>query len=228
MNFPSFTLRSTELERIDRGEFTEDEYALWKKEMKLIHSLLGELRAIRRTLLSEIENDPKGDVSILDVGAGTGDLTANLKQAFGRKRVFIVGADVSPDSTAALKANSILPVRCDALTLPFADDSFDYVYCTLLLHHLDEDNAVKLIAQMKRVARQRIFVFDLDRNPFAYYFYKIFGRIFLQPFTREDGALSILRAYTEPELRRMAESAGLQQIKIQRSQINRLILSGRS
>lgn len=228
MKFPSFQSRSTELERIDRGEFTDDEYELWKKEMKIIHNLFGERRAMRRSLIAEIEKSKAGQVSILDVGAGTGDLTLNLKKAFDRKIVFIVGADVSPDSTAALKAHDIASVRCDALTLPFADASFDYVFCTLFLHHLDEYAAVKLIAQMKRVAKQRIFVIDLNRSPFAYYLYRIFGLLFLQPFTRDDGALSILRAYTEPELLRLAESAGLQQVKIQRSKINRLILSGSS
>ena len=228
MKFPSFQSRSQKLERIDRGEFTDAEYKLWKEEMKLIHSLFGEKRAIRRSLIAEVEKSPAEQVSILDVGAGTGDLTLGLKQAFDSKKIFIVGVDVSSDSAAALKANDINSVRCDALTLPFADESFDYVFCTLFLHHLDEHAAIRLIGQMKRVAKERIFVIDLDRNPVAYYLYRLFGHLFLQPFTRDDGALSILRAYTEPELRRMAESAGLQNVTIQRSQINRLILSGSS
>ena len=228
MKFPSFKYRSTELERIDRGEFTDNEYALWKKEMSVIHSLFGERRALKRSLVAEVENNPATQISILDVGAGNGNLTVRVKNEFDQKNVFMVGADVSSDSTDALKANEILPVRCDALSLPFAEDSFDYVFCTLFLHHLNEDDAIRLMEQMKRVARHKIFVIDLDRSPFAYYLYKLFGFLFLQPFTREDGALSILRAYTEPELRKIAESAELTKIKIQRSHINRLILSGSS
>lgn len=228
MNFPTFKSRSTDLERIDRGEFTTEEYARWKKEMSVIHSLFGEYRAMKRSLIAEVESNPASRVSILDVGAGTGDLTVSVKNAFQRKNVFVVGADVSPDSTDALKANDIFAVRCDALALPFAANSFDYVFCTLFLHHLNEAAAIKLMEQMNRVARNKIFIIDLDRNPVAYYLFKLFGLIFLQPFTREDGALSILRAYTEPELRKIAESAGLKKIKIERSQINRLILSGSS
>ena len=228
MKIPSFKSRSNELERIDRGDFTTEEYARWKKEMIVVHSLFGECRAMKRSLIAEVEGNPANQVSILDVGAGTGDLTVKLKTEFDGKSVFIVGADVSPDSTNALKANEIVPVRCDALSLPFAENSFDYVFCTLFLHHLDEEAAIKLMGQMKRVARNKIFIIDLDRNPLAYYLFKLFGFVFLQPFTREDGALSILRAYTEPELRKLAASAGLTKINIQRSQINRLILSGSS
>ena len=226
MKFPSFTSRSKELERIDRGEFTAKEYALWKEEMSVIHSVFGEQRAIRRSLIAEIKNNHTKQISVLDVGAGSGNLTVLVKRAFKEKNLFIVGADVSPDSTDALKAHEILPVQCDALTLPFADNSFDYVFCTLLLHHLNEGDAIRLMEQMKRVARVRIFVIDLDRDPLAYYLYKLFGFLFLQPFTREDGALSILRAYTEPELRQLANSAGLRNVIVERSNINRLILSG--
>jgi hypothetical protein len=78
---------------------------------------------------------------------------------------------------------------------------------------------------MARVAAKRIYVIDLNRHPTAYYFYKMIGRIFLQKFTLEDGSLSILRSFTFDELTALAESAGLNEIKVERSKVNRLILS---
>jgi len=117
-------------------------------------------------------------------------------------------------------------VQADALKLPFADDSFDYVYCTLLLHHLGDDAAVTLLTEMKRVARKRFYIVDLNREPIAYYAYRAIGWLFLQNLTSDDGALSILRSFRPVELLELAKKAGLHDVRIEHSRLNRLILSG--
>jgi len=87
-------------------------------------------------------------------------------------------------------------LRGDAFRLPFADESFDYVMCSLFTHHFRDDNVVKLLREFARVARRKIFVIDLHRHALAYFLYTTLGRIILHNrLTREDGALSILRSF---------------------------------
>ena len=228
MNPSKVKFGSYKLERLDTGDFTPQEYELWKKEMQFIHRFLGERRAIRQSLVAEIRKNPADQIKVLDVGAGSGELSAGLVKTFPDLSIFIVGADTSEFAVRSMRANGIHGVQCNALEMPFADNSFDYVYCTLFLHHLTDRDAVELLGQMNRIARQKIFVIDLERQYLAYLSFKIFGRLFLQSFTREDGALSILRAFNPTELKDIAAKAGVKNISVRRSYLNRLILSGTS
>lgn len=228
MNPSKLKFRSEKLERLDTGDFTPKEYELWKKEMSFIHRFLGERRAIRQSLVAEIRKNPADNINVLDVGAGSGELSARLLKTFAQRSISVVGADASEIAVRSMRAHGIQSVQCNALEMPFADNSFDYVYCTLFLHHLTDHDAVELLGQMKRVARRKIFVIDLERQYLAYVSYKILGRLFLQPFTREDGALSILRSFNPAELKNIATIAGVKNISVRRSYVNRLILSGTS
>ena len=225
--FERFKHRSYKLERLDKGDYTAAEYQHWHREMWFVHRIFGELRALRRSLFKAIQESGKTSVSILDVGAGSGGLLIEIGKWIRERKALLVGAELNTQAAFEMRRSKMNAVQCDAMRLPFADDSFDYVFCTLFLHHLDDESAVKLLREMSRVADERIFVIDLNRHPTAYYFYKYIAGIFLQRFSRDDGALSILRSFNPQEMLELAEKAGLVDIKVQRSRVNRLIMSGR-
>lgn len=227
--FRRFKTRSNDLERLDTGDYTREEYEKWHREMWYLHRFFGELRAIRNTLVADV--GAAESVSILDVGAGSGGLLRVVKKWLGPRASMLTGTDLDLEATKAIRlgppAGDVQSLQCDALMLPFADASFDYVFCSLFLHHLPDDAAIRLIREMSRVAKKRIFVYDLHRHPVAYYFYKAASRVFLQPFTQQDGALSILRSFKPAELFDLAKKAGLSDILIRRSAAYRLVLSGK-
>lgn len=229
--FSSFKKRSLKPERLDLGQYSPEEYARWHREMRFIHGILGEKRALSRSLLREISRSGEAEVSILDVGAGSGALLNGLRTSLRGKKTFLVAGELSPEAIRSIKSgsgkNGIVPVMCDSLRLPFADDSFDYLISTLFLHHLTDVQAVTLFNEMGRVARKKFFVIDLHRNAPAYYLYRFLGSIFLQRFTREDGALSILRSFKPDELRSLAGGADIADMTVKRSAAFRLVLSGR-
>ena len=198
--FERFATRSHELERLDTGDYTPAEYRRWQREMWFIHRIFGELRALRRTLMRDIEAACDVSVSVLDVGAGSGELLRVLEKWTAGRKTFFVGAELNAEAARTIKSTILAAVRCDALRLPFPDSSFDYVFCSLFLHHLGDDDAVGLLKEMSRVARKRIYVIDVNRQPAAYYLYKVLGGLVLQRFSLEDGSLSILRSFSPDEL----------------------------
>lgn len=228
--FASFKQRSYRLERLDTGDYTLEEYAKWQREMNAIHRVFGETRALRNSLVSEILASREPQVSILDVGAGSGELLRTLSKSLNGKKAFLAGVELDAEAARSIRniksGCELVAVRSDAMQLAFADDSFDYAFCTLILHHLSDEQAVTMLCEMSRVAKKKIFVVDLNRSRVAYYFYKIASRIFLQRLTQEDGALSILRSFRPDEMRVLAEKACLTDISIQNSIANRLVLSG--
>ena len=226
--FEKFKTRSQELERLDTGDYTPEEYARWQREMPWIHGFMGEHRALKNSLLKNIRYRGAKPASILDVGAGDGALLKRIALTLNGRSGALVAADVDAEAASSVRRNGLLAVRCDALQLPFADNAFDYAFCSLFMHHLDDGGAEVLLREMARVAEGSIFVVDLNRDRLAYYAYKAVSSILLQRLTREDGALSILRSRTTAELIHLAQKAGLRDIAVQRSRLNRLVLSGRS
>ena len=228
--FGSFDQRSNKLERLDTGDYTPQEYALWQAEAKLINRWLGDSRAVRLALSSPLKK-LKGRVSIIDVGAGSGELLRAAGLAAGQDRMaFLVGAELNADAARSIAANrtgsEMFAVQCDALRLPFADDCFDFAISSLFMHHLTDEQAVTLIAEMARVSRRRFFVIDLHRHAAAYYLYRLFAPILLQRFTVEDGSLSILRAFRPAELLELARTSGIVNACVTRRAAFRLVLSG--
>ena len=225
MIFEKFKKRSHKLERLDTGDYTANEYALWQKEMSLIHRFFGERRALRNSLVADIRRCRSGRVSILDVGAGSGDLLRAVRENVDVDPHLVVGIEIDHEAALAIQDKGVLAVRSDAAKLPFAARSFDYAFCTLMLHHLSDDAAIDLLREMDRVTQRRIFVVDLERKALSYYLYRALGRVFFQDFTVHDGSLSIRRAFTRAELYALGERAGLSNFKVRNSAIGRLVAS---
>lgn len=101
-------------------------------------------------------------------------------------------------------------IRGDARRLPFADGAFDAVSLCLALHHFDPDEAAVVLREMQRVARSAMVVIDLHRNVAAYAGVWLLTRTMARNrLTKHDGPLSVLRAYTVPEVRELARVAGI-------------------
>jgi len=233
--FGRFRERSGELENLDRGSYTEEEYESCLVELRRVNRWLGDARALRRSVLREIGGEAPGGFSLLDVGAGSGELlreAARWSRASGL-RARLVGLELNARAARGILEESagfdeIIAVRGDARRLPFADGAFDYCMCSLFAHHFPDEALVAVLGELARAARRRVYVIDLHRHPVAYYFYTTAGRLLLRNrLTREDGALSILRAFTPRELRRLAARAGLAHAKVMRRFPYRLVLSGR-
>jgi ubiquinone/menaquinone biosynthesis C-methylase UbiE len=98
----------------------------------------------------------------------------------------------------------------DARRLPFADDSFDVATCSLVLHHLEPDDAVRVLKEMRRVARRGVIVNDLVRSWVGYLGALVAPRAMSKnPLFRHDAPLSVRRAYTKGEMATLAARAGL-------------------
>jgi ubiquinone/menaquinone biosynthesis C-methylase UbiE len=94
---------------------------------------------------------------VLDVGCGSG----NLLRSTGKRypRVELAGLDPDPKALARAgrKARRAgLTVRLDrgfAQELPCPDSSFDRVFSSLMLHHLDSESKDMLLTEVRRVLR---------------------------------------------------------------------------
>lgn len=187
---------------------------------------LDDLRRVNRVLggvwltlrgLGRLTADlaPGDQLSVLDLATGGADIARAILSWARRRglRACMLATDFSPaivdlarrDAPAALQFAFI-----DARVLPFADRSIDVVTCSLVLHHLIPSDAIRMLREMRRVARRGVVVNDIRRNWLGYGGAWLLARAFSgNPLTRHDGPLSVRRAYTRAEMTKMAAEAGL-------------------
>jgi len=216
--------RSVEPERMDDDGLSTDVMAGALEKIGGFTRGFGGVRAVRR----QLRRFP--GASVLDVGAGDLSLIASLARGLNAGR--LVGVDSHADAVAVAGRTVALTqglavVHADGRSLPFADGSFDLVVSTLTLHHLDDRGATRLLAEMARVARRAVFVWDLERSLVA-----LGGAIVLagtvwrsDPVVRNDAPLSVRRAFTAGELTRRAQEAGLGDVRVRRAWPARLELT---
>jgi len=106
---------------------------------------LATYRPVHNAVLRALEHSRV----ILDVGCGTGQLTARIKETRARARV--VGCDFSSGMLhrGAHRRGAIGWVRGDAARLPFADEVFDAVVSTEAYHWFPDQE--RALAEMRRV-----------------------------------------------------------------------------
>jgi len=176
------------------------------RDLVRINRYLGGHEALRCALRQVAPDEP---FTVLDVGAASGDSGAVMRVSFPQASIF------SLDYKAHhLREASQPKLAADAFRLPFAPDSFDLVTCSLFLHHFTDDQIVVLLRGFSRVARRAVIINDLERHRLAYYFLPATRWLFgWDRITLHDGPISVQAAFTERELRALAERAGFRNIQ---------------
>jgi ubiquinone/menaquinone biosynthesis C-methylase UbiE len=118
----------------------------------------------------DLELQP-GD-QVLDVGCGTGRLAIVFSERVGAtgsvNGIDPVAEMIKRASSRARKRG--VPVTFQvayAQDLPFADESFDAVACTLALHHVAEDDQLTAVQEMYRVLKPsgRLLIAEFHQGP---------------------------------------------------------------
>jgi malonyl-CoA O-methyltransferase len=109
---------------------------------------------VRAELISRLEGVSLAPKVVLDLGAGTGVASAQLKQRYPKAQV--IAADIAPGMLAAARRRSRFwrPIKCvvaDAAQLPLADHSVDLVFSSLMYQWCEEPDGA--FAEAQRVLR---------------------------------------------------------------------------
>jgi len=121
----------------------------------MVRNLAAQAEAIWPQEVAIFARHPLGGGAVLDVGCGTGEITARLAELYAEAT--FVGVDLEESHLARARA------RCarfgdrirfeigDAQALPFGDGAFDYVVCRHVLQAVADP--ARVIAEIVRVMR---------------------------------------------------------------------------
>lgn len=200
-------------------------------DLARVNRWMGGAALSRRALLRLARQPRPGGLSLaaewrtrplrlLDVGTGAADIPAHLLDWAERhgRWLEIAASDSRPEVIEVARARvagrpGIVLSVADARALPFPDGSLDVAHASLLLHHLEPDEARQVLAELRRVARHGVVVNDLERSRLGYLGARLLGRLCAHGRWAElDAPLSVRRAYRAPEVARLAAEVGLVEV----------------
>jgi SAM-dependent methyltransferase len=160
---------------------------------------------------------PEGrSLEVVDVGSGYGDMLRKI-DAWAERRgvaVSLTGVDLNPwsrqaASEATPQGRPIRWVTSDAFAYR-PPQSIDVVISSLFTHHLPDPLVVRFLRWMEATARVGWFINDLHRHPVPFHFFRHFSRLLsLHRFVQHDGPISIARAFSEGDWRRLLAQANI-------------------
>ncbi len=152
--------------------------------------------------------------SLLDVGSGQGDMLRAIGRWVRRHRLEadLVGIDLNSNSLAAAQAATPACWSIDFRTGDYRDltGPFDIIVSSLVAHHMTEEELTEFIRFMEANTLRGWMINDLHRHAFAYRGYPLLARLLgVHAIVRQDGTLSIARAFRAAEWRTILAQAGL-------------------
>lgn len=208
-------VRSERQELMDDLSLQGDELEKCLRELSFINTTLGGVYPSVSGVFGLIPAGCKR-LSVLDIGTGSADLPRHLAKE-ARKRgieIHITAIDLSDTTIAtAQKLSADYPeitLRVvNLFDLPL-EQKFDVVHAALVLHHFSIADAPRALAQMFALSRYGVVLNDLHRHALAWLGIRLLTRVLSRNrFIRNDGPLSVLRAFVRRDFEAMAEKQAL-------------------
>ncbi len=213
---PPFPLQQRDLpELLDQKAGSAREVEKSLRDIARINRYLGGASVIENALWPLLED--RTAATILDIGTGSADIPRRLVQSAAKRgiKLTILAADLLESHLQVARRDcagfpGIFPVAADAFSLPLREGSVDVVLASLFLHHFRAPQITLLLREFARVSRVGFICNDTVRDAVPLAFFRLTAPIFAKSYlTRYDGAASIRRAYTVPEMREIVASSGV-------------------
>ncbi|MBZ5494530.1 MAG: methyltransferase domain-containing protein [Acidobacteriia bacterium] len=202
-------------ELLDSDAGTPAEVAGSLQDLRMFNSWFGGVHTMSSLLRRVALKRGLEQISWIDVAGSEGYVATQTQSALARSG--IVSQPVILDRAPTHLGNTHPAVCGDALALPFRDNSFDAVGCSLFLHHLEPAEIVRFVREGLRVARHAFLVHDLQRHPLHLALGYLGMPLYRSRITRHDAVASVKRAYTVDEVRRiLAPVAAAENIEIRK------------
>lgn len=199
-------------ELLDSDAGSAQEIADSLADLRMVNRYFGGARTMREMLRAAAARRKLGALHWLDVGGASGDVALHVARS-------LAATGITSQATILDRAHTHLSgtqsaICGDALALPFRDNSFDVVACSLFVHHLEPDEVVLFAREALRVARHGFLINDLIRHPAHLAMVYAGFPLYRSRLTRHDSVASVRRAYTVEEMKSMLERAGAAEIEI--------------
>ncbi len=189
-------------------------------ELHTINKLLGGYRITLKGL-SKFHLLGK-NLSVLDAGCGGGDTLKAVVDWARKKKINcqLTGIDLNNTAIQYARENckdfpEIEFIHDDIFHHLLNDNKYDVIMSCLFMHHLSDDQIVRLLYLMNESTNMGFVINDLQRHPIAYQSIKFLTRCFSKSYlVKHDAPLSVLRGFSADEWKQLFSKASITSVKI--------------
>jgi SAM-dependent methyltransferase len=220
-----FSCRSHQLEMMDGDATGFEDFRKCLHDLEIVNVCTLAYRPTLHWLKKALRDDKsRQPVSILDIGSGGGGMLRKIWKWARRsgRETYLMGVDLNPWSKQS--AESVTPPHAPIqyeTTDIFSFDPerrADFIISSLFTHHLTDNEIVKFLRWMDRHATRGWFINDLHRHPLPFFLIRYATRLLgFGPMVQYDGPISVARAFTAADWRRLVAEA---EIPAERIRIN--------
>lgn len=230
-----FKNRSTEKELLDGTNIQQDLLFKNLRELDILNRITGG-HAISLKGIKGLITDHTKVYHVVDLGCGSGDSLRAIAD-WARNNNFnvqLIGVDMNADVIDYLQNHCRSYPEISGIIADYRDfldrnTSVDIVHCSLFCHHLNDNELIRLFTYFSEKVTTGFVINDLQRNWPAYYSAWFFTRLLNgTTLAKNDGPVSVLRAFRANELKNLLEKANISDYKIQKKRGLRFLVVGKT
>jgi SAM-dependent methyltransferase len=212
-----FSCRGHQLEMMDGDATGFEAFRKCLYDLEIVNVCTLAYRPTLHWLKKALSGDKsRQPVSILDVGSGGGGMLRKIwkwAQRSGRK-TYLTGVDLNPWSKKSAEnvtpADAPIQYETSDIFSIDPDRHVDFIISSSFTHHLTDNQIVNFLRWMDTHATRGWFINDLHRHPLPFFLIRYSTRLLgFGPMVQHDGPISVARAFTAAEWRRLIAKAGI-------------------
>jgi SAM-dependent methyltransferase len=202
-----------EPELMDIAERADDELARDLENLVSLNRRFGSHRLTRKFLNRWLA--PGRCFRVLDLCTGAGDLPRMMVQ-WARRRDITLRVDALDANAATLELARRSSVNFPEIEFICGDvlrwepaGRYDFVHCSLALHHFSDENAVRVLKCCREWSNHWVLATDLERHPATTVGVWLLTALWYRDaMTVHDARISAQRAFSFGEMGELANAAG--------------------
>jgi SAM-dependent methyltransferase len=221
--FPELKYRSHQKELIDAPVIPKEMLIRNLQELDFLNRTLGG-HSITIAGIRQLVRLKDRQYHIADLGCGSGDsliYIARWARIHGYN-VKLTGIDINGDAISFLEGRcrdypEITGIKSDYRSFLESTENVDIIHCSLFCHHLEDSEISELFRLLKSTGKVGFIINDLHRTLLAWFAVRIFTAVLSgSELARNDGPVSVLRGFTEDELRGLLNQENIMNYSIRR------------
>ena len=230
-----FKHRSSQKELLDEANIPQSLLFKNLSELDKLNRRTGGHSISLKGLKQLVTNHTK-TYNIVDLGCGSGDALKVFAEwaRINNYNVKLTGLDMNSDAIDYLKNHCKDYPEINGITADYKEylnktENIDIIHGSLFCHHLNEEELLNLFSYFSHKVKTGFIINDLSRHWVAYYGVWLLTRVLNgSKLAKNDGPISILRAFKYVELKDLFKKAAIKDFSIKKKWLFRFLIVGKT